>query len=357
MGEYISRSYVKNRWVVNFADASAQLSYAPSVIYNYGKATGSEEMMDFAVYNLGNTDKKVFNAPRPVLSNDAFRSLESLSTISELDARVAELNARIESGESFDDLMESLREKVPYHVWYPETEFCYMRNDSGWFLAMKGGHNNESHNHNDIGTFTLYADGVPMFVDAGVGTYTKLTFSKDRYTIWSMRSEWHNLPVINGIYQHDGAGFRSSDVDVSFKKNAMRFSLDISGAYDEEADCNSWKRDYLLSGNVLTITDTFSLKAREASDVENFLVQGSVYLPGDSTPEGYLVKKGETVVVNSGKQMRLTYPSDLVPSVTVKELTDPRLTNVWGDSLRRISYTSSENAPLKGKYVFKVTEL
>jgi hypothetical protein len=232
-----------------------------------------------------------------------------------------------------------------------------MRNDSGWFLAMKGGHNNESHNHNDIGTFTLYADGVPMFVDAGVGTYTKLTFSKDRYTIWSMRSEWHNLPVINGIYQHDGAGFRSSDVDVSFKKNAMRFSLDISGAYDEEADCNSWKRDYLLAGNVLTITDTFSLKARDASDVENFLVQGSVYLPGDSTPEGYLVKKGETVVVNSGKQMLLTYPSCLEPSVTVKELTDPRLTNVWGDSLRRISYTSSENAPLKGKYVFKVTEL
>lgn len=357
MGEYISRSYVKNRWVVNFADASAQLSYAPSVIYNYGKATGSEEMMDFAVYNLGNTDKKVFNTPRPVLANDAFRSLESLSSINELDARVAELNARIESGESFDDLMESLREKVPYHVWYPETEFCYMRNDSGWFLAMKGGHNNESHNHNDIGTFTLYADGVPMFVDAGVGTYTKLTFSKDRYTIWSMRSEWHNLPVINGIYQHDGAGFRSSDVDVSFKKNAMRFSLDISGAYDEEADCNSWKRDYLLSGNVLTITDTFSLKARDASDVENFLVQGSVYLPGDSTPEGYLVKKGETVVVNSGKQMLLTYPSCLEPSVTVKELTDPRLTNVWGDSLRRISYTSSENAPLKGKYVFKVTEL
>ena len=91
--------------------------------------------------------------------------------------------------------------------------------------------------------------------------------------------------------------------------------------------------------------------------MENFLVQGSVFLPGDSTPEGYLVKKGETVVVHSGKQMLLTYPSDLVPSVTVKELTDPRLTNVWGDSLRRISYTSSENAPLKGKYVFKVTEL
>ena len=357
MGEYISRSYVRNRWVVNFADASAQLSFTPSVIYNYGKSVGSDEMMDFAVYNLGNTEKKVFNTPRPLLSTDAFRSLESLSCMNELVARVTELNARIEAGESFDDVSESLRKNVPHHVWYPETEFCYMRNDSGWFLAMKGGHNNESHNHNDIGTFTLYLDGVPMFVDAGVGTYTKKTFSKDRYTIWSMRSEWHNLPVINGIYQHDGAGFKSSGVAVSFKKNAMRFTLDIAGAYDEEADCKSWRRDYLLAEDILTITETYSLKTRGAADVENFLVQGNVYLPGEVTPDGYVVRSGETVIINSDKTMLLTYPAEMKPSVTVKELTDPRLTNVWGDSLRRISYTSSENAPLKGKYVFKMKEL
>jgi hypothetical protein len=357
MGEYISRSYVKNRWVVNFADASAQLSFSPSVVYNYGKAVGSPEMMDFAVYNLGNTSKKLFNTPRPLLSNDVFRSLESLTCINDLETRVNELNARIEAGESFDTLMESLRKSVPYNVWYPETEFCYMRNDAGWFVAMKGGHNNESHNHNDIGTFTLYADGVPMFVDAGVGTYTKQTFSKDRYTIWSMRSEWHNLPVINGVYQHDGAEFRSSDVSVSFKKKSMRFSLDISGAYDEEADCKYWKRDYQLNRNVMTITDTYSLKERGAADVENFLVQGDVYLPGDTTPTGYLVKNGETVVINSGKQMLLTYPVAMKPSVTVKELSDPRLTNVWGGSLRRISYTTDDNAPLKGKYVFTIREL
>ena len=357
MGEYISRSFVKDRWVVNFADASAQLSYSPSVIYNYGKAVGSQEMMDFAVYNLADQSKKEFKIPRPSISNDAFRSLESITTINELHARVSELNSKIESGESFEVLFNSLRDAVPDHVWYPETEFCYMRNASDWFVAMKGGHNNESHNHNDIGTFILYADGIPMFVDAGVGTYTKMTFSKDRYTIWSMRSEWHNLPVINGIFQHDGAGYRSSDVSVSFKKKPMRFSLDIAGAYDEEADCNYWKREYLLADDALTITDSYSLKVRSASDVENFLVQGDVYLPGEKTPEGYCVRKGETVVANKGKQMLVTYPLELQPSVKVMELADPRLTNVWGNSLRRISYTSSEKAPDKGKYVFKIKEL
>lgn len=356
MGEYISRSYVKDNWVVNFADASAKLSFSPSVIYNYGKAVGSDEMMEFALYNLANPKNNKFNEPKPLIWNDAYRALESLRYLREMDSKVDALNARISSGESYDSVLNSLRASVPSHVWYPETEFCYMRNDDGWFLAAKGGHNNESHNHNDIGTFTLYVDGVPMFVDAGVGTYTKQTFSKDRYTIWSMRSEWHNLPVINGIFQHDGAAYCSSDVSVSFKKSSSRMTLDISGAYDEEADCSSWIRDYYMDAKSLTITDTYKLKARGASDVENFLVQGSVYLPGETAPDGYLVKKGETLVINQDVRMMIKYPSVLTPSVETKELSDPRLTSVWGDSLRRISYTSSDNAPLTGRYIFRISE-
>ena len=47
----------------------------------------------------------------------------------------------------------------------------------------------------------------------------------------------------------------------------------------------------------------------------------------------------------------------MTPSVTVKELDDPRLSNVWGTSLRRISFTGLESAPLNGKYIFKISEL
>ena len=46
--------------------------------------------------------------------------------------------------------------------------------DEGMFLAMKGGNNNESHNHNDIGSFIVYIciEGtasvqVPSFKDNG----------------------------------------------------------------------------------------------------------------------------------------------------------------------------------------------
>ena len=357
MGEYISRSFVSDGWVVNFADASARLSFTPSLIYNYGTAVSSQEMKDFAIYNLGKKAEGKFTRPDPVIWNDVYRALESLKCIGEMTDRVDDLNAKIASGMSFEACLTLLRKSVPSLTWYPQTEFCYITNKSDWFFAAKGGHNNESHNHNDIGTFLLYKGSVPMFVDAGVGTYTKKTFSSERYTIWSMQSVWHNLPVINGVAQQNGVEYRSSDIYVNGKSSSKVFRLDISDAYLSAANCNSWVREYKVGDKSLTITDVYELSGRDAADVENFLVQGQVFLPGESAKNGYVVKEGEFVVENHGVAMKLSYPASLKPSVEVMYLEDPRLTNVWGSSLRKISLTGSDDAPLKGKYIFKITEL
>ena len=357
MGEYISRSFVQDGWVVNFADATAKLSYSPALLYNYGKAVGSQEMMDFAIYNLADEKDKNFDNPKALVWTDGYRCLESMRYIPQMSAQVKSLNDRIAASENYEDLMKELRKHVPAFTWYPETEFCYMLNSDGWFVATKGGHNNESHNHNDVGTFTLYVDGVPMFIDAGVGTYTKKTFGKDRYTIWSMCSDWHNLPVINGVTQKNGREFHSAAVKAVNGKSAKAFTLDIVGAYTEESACQSWVRDYKLTSKVLTITDIYALKERKGADVENFMVHGAVYMSGETTPAGYLVKNGEVVVSNGDIYMSLTYPTTLTPSVEVKNLDDPRFTKVWGDKIRRLSFTSSADAPLKGKYVFQIKRI
>ena len=172
-------------------------------------------MQDFAIYNLARKSKGKFVSPVPVTGNDIFRALESLKPIAEMTGRVNQLNAEIEAGCPFESAVAGLRASVPDVTWYPETQFCYMKNASDWFFAAKGGHNNESHNHNDIGTFILYKGSVPIFADAGVGTYTKSTFDHNRYTIWSMQSSWHNLPAINGKPQKNGAHYKASDVMVS----------------------------------------------------------------------------------------------------------------------------------------------
>ena len=338
MGEYISRTYISDSWVVNFADATAKLSFDPCFIYNYGKDLGSEELMDFAIFNLADWQNKCFKAPRAVGAKDSFRSLGSLRNIQEMKARVEALNAKGQ----FDASVRDLRKSVPALVWYDQTEFCYMKNARNWFFAAKGGHNNESHNHNDVGTFILYMDGVPMFIDAGVGTYTKLTFSDQRYSIWSMQTNYHNLPLVNGEPQLFGSQYLSRNAKVSGKGT---FSLDISGAYGPEAGCESWVRTYRLADKSLKIKDSYSLRSRLAPDVLNFLVQGEVSIKGNRIE-----------VCNMGKTASLEFPLGFTPTVETIVLDDPRLSKVWGESIRRVSLRSAPDAPAKGSYEFTIRE-
>ena len=122
-----------------------------------------------------------------------------------------------------------------------------MSRKKGLFFAAKGGFNNESHNHNDIGTFILYKDEQPMFIDAGVGTYNKKTFSNERYDIWTMQSGYHNLPQINGYEQPFGKNYKSKNASFDAKRN--EFKLDIAGAYPKEANIKTWIRSYKINNN------------------------------------------------------------------------------------------------------------
>ena len=133
---------------------------------------------------------------------------------------------------------------------YPDLEVAVLRR-GGFFLAAKGGHNRESHNHNDIGSLILYLDGEPVLIDAGVGTYKKATFSKERYTLWTMQSSYHNLPEINGTMQKDGAEYRADGF--SCEDGTVRISY--AGAYPAEAGVKSAVRKVTLTDCGAVIED------------------------------------------------------------------------------------------------------
>ena len=203
MGEFVSRSYIGNGYVVNFADAGARLNNPSELIWNYGHAVGSREMTDFALYCLADPASGKFRNP-VITGNDAYRALETVR-FNPLIREAADSLNRLAAETAPAEVRRNLRRGVPPATWYPETEMCFMRNPSGWFLGAKGGYNNESHNHNDVGSCVVYVRDIPVLVDAGVGTYTKQTFNHDRYKIWSMQCDWHNLPMINGAAQPAGA--------------------------------------------------------------------------------------------------------------------------------------------------------
>ena len=310
--------------------------------------------MDFSLHYLADRKSEQFISSKPVIWHDTFRSLQSIRSTAKMRRDADSLNT-LSQKSSFSKVYNALIADIPQCTWYDRTQFLYLRNKSGWFVGAKGGHNNESHNHNDIGSFILYIDNTPVFVDAGVETYSKKTFSAERYTIWTMQSDYHNLPVINGTSQAPGEKFKAKDVSCDLKK--LSFSADISGAYTPAAECNSWKRSYSLKEGSLEISDVYSLRKRILPDTVNFLVQGYVYLPGETCPDGSVVGKGSVVVVNSDVTVKLSFPHTLTPSFEEISITDPRLTTVWGNTLRRISLTSPSDAPINGKYIYKVSRL
>src|SRR5690606_3525039 len=267
MGEYIARSYVGDGWVVNFADASARGAGNMSLIYRYGRAVKSTEMQQFAAYLFERADRKF----KVTLGRDIFHVMEDLASYEALSAT--------------EPALPSFRS-----AWYEETEFCYMKTDDGLSFAAKGGSNGESHNHNDIGTFSLYVDNVPFFIDAGVGTYTRQTFSSERYSIWTMQSGFHNVPKVNGFEQQAGAKYHSANVRFDVAKQEL--SLNIAHAYPSEAQIRNWTRRYRVEGNTLSIGDTFGLGEALAPQEVHFLTWAK---PDMSTP-------GEVVLVKDGKR-------------------------------------------------------
>ncbi len=321
MGEYICRSYVGNGWVVNFADASAKGGGDPGVIHRYGTAVGSDEMQSFASFLLKSRAGKYEVAS----GRDIFRALENLRGFTDLKQTTPVYpNARFS--------------------WYPETQFCYIRNNAGFFLAALGGHNAESHNHNDVGTFSLYLNNTPLFIDVGVGTYTRQTFSSERYSIWTMQSDYHNLPKINGQRQLFGSQYRSTNM--IFDSSANKLSLDISAAYTK-GTADSWRRTFVLEPNGgLTLNDEFRIDTLKAVNIMYFMTwaQPDISVPGQISFE------------KDGTRAKLVYNKTIFDAATEAiRLDDKRLSNVWGSEIYRITLTARK-MQRTGSYTFKVVK-
>lgn len=321
MGEYIVRSYVGGGWVVNFADASAKGGGNSSLIYRYGKAVASEDMMHFAAYLNSKSGKIAVSSGR-----DIFRTLQTLLC--------------------FDEMQQvSPTFQTPPCTWYPETEFCYMSNKNGFFVASKGGYNNESHNHNDIGTFSLYLDTIPVFIDAGVGTYTRQTFSSERYSIWTMQSNYHNIPLINGESQPFGAKYKATDV--KFNPSRMQFSANIATAYPAKAGVKQWMRTYTLNKNELQVEDRFALDNPGVPNQINFLTWGAVDIS----------RPGEVIVTVQEVKAGLSYDKNMfTPVIETISLDDPRLSNVWGKEIYRVSLNAKKTIP-SGTYRYTIRKI
>lgn len=352
MGEYKSKTYFDGGWTLSFGDCSPRAVGSPALLYRFGKDVGSRELVEFALYLLRDPKRKCFK--NPSLNFDqldgTYRQLETMRYQKSLMTTAEEYL----SGGDFNATVASLRKTVASE-FYPETGYAVLRRDK-WILGCKGGHNGESHNHNDVGSGILVWDTMPVILDPGVGTYTKDTFGAGRYKVWTMQSKWHACPSINGILQRNGAEFASLNTTCNLKKSL--FTTEISRAYDKKACCDTWKRSWSLAPTGCTLKDEFRLTERVGADVLNFPVRGEVALPGEKVGERIAGAKEVLIRVTTFEGGRdgyvcVRFSGNLTPGKEVIAVKDKKLSRSLGKQFTRLYFTSGADAPLSGTYTVK----
>lgn len=239
MAAYAYKMYIGNDYCANFADAHENKAVQQiNIVYPFGLWLGDKTMREFGAY-LG--------YQKHVLENPA--------ALYDKSGNFPTLGRELFFLRNIRDFMaETPREPLLKNVWLPDLQIMTARRGH-LFVAVKGGHNGESHNHNDVGSFVVYDNNEPLFIDPGVGEYTAKTFGKNRYDIWTMQSQYHNLPQINGVDQKDGKQYGAKVI--SHKDGLL--TLDIASAYPQEAEVKSWKRTIAATKSGITITEDYAL--------------------------------------------------------------------------------------------------
>lgn len=180
--------------------------------------------------------------------------------------------------------------------WFPDAQVLIVRapGKTPFGVAMKGGHNDEQHNHNDVGSYAVMLDGVFVTGDPGGEIYTARTFSKQRYQAKVLSSYGHPVPLPAGQLQSVGRRFAAKTLATEFTADRDRLVLDLKGAY-AASNLVSLVRtfDFDRKSRLFTVTDKVEFAA-PSSFASPVVTYADVF--ADYATDRYEFRKGKQAV-------------------------------------------------------------
>lgn len=327
MAMYIMNAHISGKYYINFADAVCRLTPDGMLLLRAAERMNLPSLYDFAVSLINDGDSEPYCA---VDYNVIHRRI----------ANLLEYNK---------NKLAPVRRPLPLSHAFFGIEVASARENtdgSGLYFAAKGGHNMESHNHNDIGNYIVYVNGEPVLCDIGVETYSRKTFSNERYTIFTMQSGYHNTAIINGCDQNPGYEYKADAFSFEDGHAKAVFSVDISSAYPPDAGVKGYKRRITLDRKEkhIVITDDFDL-TRLSTGVALPLI--SLYEPRHSEGQLALPLSDTTVLIEYD-------PSVLCANTETILLTDKKLSDTWRKDRMFRTILSPVAPTASGAYQLKI---
>jgi hypothetical protein len=157
-------------------------------------------------------------------------------------------------------------EDLGMRSWFPDAGVLIGRPADGPVgalgVAMKGGHNAENHNHNDVGSYVVVLDGQAILADPGSEVYTARTFGRHRYDSKVLNSWGHPVPVVAGGLQKTGEDAAAVVLRADFTPARDVLTLDLAPAYEAEG-LRKLERTFVYSR-----ADTAELVVRDEVEFE-----------------------------------------------------------------------------------------
>lgn len=199
---------------------------------------------------------------------------------------------------------------------------------AGLAVTVKGGHNAENHNQNDLGSISVAVDGVPLLADFGRATYTAQTFSAARYELWYVTSGWHSAPLPYGREQRAG---REWQAPVRALDDGWEIDLSAAYPWPDEAEI-SWLRTVRLGDGEVSVRD----EGAAVGHPDTRIVVVCAGVP-ELRPDGVRIPGRE-----GSADLLLSYdPAEV--EVETRSVADPYLERSWGPEVSRLLF-----APMPG---------
>ena len=310
---YDYKVHIGGNSFVNYADGNPRVANLETIFYMVGRRLEHDGIKSLAAYLYSlrpEGPRKLFQSK---IRNELYRlifknEISSLNVIQEHD---------------HDSFLSDLQVTTVHR--------------GKWFYSAKGGHNDEGHNHNDVGNFIVYYDVKPVLCDAGCGTYTRQTFGPERYTIWTMRTDWHNLPVINGQVQKVGPQYAASSFEFDNSVTTTRFEK----AYTQEAHLVSLQRSVEYKDDAVIVVDSYEFD-RDENVIEQFFVSPNKMEALDNS-----------VRIDSGFEL-VCDSAATVSTDSVDFDGDKKLIDAWDtDSMKRAAFRFNVGRKFEVRYILR----